>query len=63
MKLTLREWRRVKEVTQEQLADVCNVHVNTYRAWEEKPSEIKLSAAMKIVERLGITLDDIIFEP
>lgn len=63
MKLTLREWRRVREVTQEQLADVCNVHVNTYRAWEEKPSEIKLSAAQKIVEHLGITLDDIIFEP
>lgn len=63
MKLTLREWRRAKEISQEQLAETCGVHVNTYRAWEEKPSEIKLSAAQKIIERLGVTLDDIIFEP
>lgn len=63
MKLTLREWRRLKEVTQEQLAEVCGIHVNTYRTWEEKPSEIKISNAMKIADRLGITLDDLILEP
>ena len=38
MKLTLREWRRLKEVTQEQMAEVCGIHINTYRNWEEKPS-------------------------
>ena len=63
MKLTLREWRRLKEVTQEQMAEVCGVHINTYRNWEEKPSEIKISFAMKIADRLGITLDDLILEP
>lgn len=66
MKLTLREWRRLKEVSQEEMAKICGedgVHVNTYRAWEEKPSTIKLSDAVKIAERLGITLDDIIFMP
>lgn len=63
MKLTLREWRRLKEVTQEQMAEVCGIHINTYRNWEEKPSEIKISFAMKIAEHLGITLDDLILEP
>lgn len=63
MKLTLREWRRLKEVTQEQMAEVCGIHINTYRNWEEKPSEIKISFAMKIADRLGITLDDLILEP
>lgn len=63
MKLTLREWRRLKEITQEQMAEVCGVHINTYRNWEEKPSEIKISCAIKLAERLGITLDDIILEP
>ena len=61
MQHTLREWRRMKEITQEQLAEVCHVHVNTYRAWEENPADIKLSAAVKIVQYMGITLDDLLF--
>lgn len=63
MKLTLREWRRLKEVSQEEMAKACGVHVNTYRTWEEKPSMIKLTDARTIAERLEITLDDIIFMP
>ena len=63
MKLTLREWRRLKEVSQVQMAEACGVTVATYIEWEKKPSSIKLSYAMKIVERLGITLDDVILEP
>ena len=63
MKLTLREWRRIKEISQESMAKLCGIHVNTYRIWEENPAEIKLSCAYKIVERLGITLDDIVMEP
>lgn len=63
MKLTLREWRRLKEITQAQMAAVCGVTPATYQAWEKKPSEIKISIAIKIAERLGITLDDLILEP
>lgn len=63
MKLTLREWRRLKEVSQEEMAKACGVHVNTYRTWEEKPSMIKLTDARTIADRLEITLDDIIFMP
>lgn len=63
MKLTLREWRRLKEVSQEEMAKVCDVHVNTYRTWEEKPSMIKLTDARIIAEKLEISLDDIIFMP
>ena len=63
MKLTLREWRRLKEISQETMAETCNVHVNTYRSWEEKPSMIKLTDARIIADKLGITLDDIVLEP
>lgn len=63
MKLTLREWRRLKEISQVQMAEHCGVTAVTYQAWEKKPSEIKISMAMKIADRLGITLDDIILEP
>lgn len=63
MKLTLREWRRLKEITQVQMAEFCGVTAATYQAWEKKPSEIKISIALKIAERLGISLDDLILEP
>lgn len=60
MQLTIKEWRRLKGITQEEMANACGVHVNTYRSWEEKPKSIKLINAMKISERLGVSLDDII---
>ena len=61
MKLTLEEWRRAKKISQEEMADLIDVHVNTYRAWEENPGDMRLSKAMIIAERLNITLDDILF--
>jgi len=62
-RLTLKEWRRAKGYSLQSMADLCNVHLNTYRAWEEKPSEIKLGNAFTIAEVLDITVDDIIFMP
>lgn len=61
MKLTLDEWRRVKKISQEQMAELIGVHVNTYRAWEENPGDMRLSKAAIIADRLNITLDDILF--
>lgn len=61
MQLTLREWRRAKGVTQAEMAELCGVQVNTYRRWEESPEEIKLSNAVAIADRLGVSLGDIFF--
>lgn len=61
MKLTIKEWRRVKEISQEQMANLIGVHINTYRAWEENPGEMRLSKAALIAEKLEIPLDDILF--
>lgn len=61
MKLTLREWRRAKGVTQAEMAELCGVQTNTYRRWEENPEEIKLSNAVAIADRLGVNLGDIFF--
>lgn len=61
MQLTLKEWRRIKNISQEEMANACGVHVNTYRAWEESPGDIKLSNATKLSERLGVPMSDIIF--
>ena len=59
MQLTIRELRRAREISQEDMATACGVHVNTYRAWEENPAELKLSKAQIIAEKLGITVEDI----
>lgn len=61
MRLTLEEWRRAKKISQEQMAGLIGVHVNTYRAWEENPGEMRLSKAALIAEELHISLDDILF--
>ncbi|MBP5443633.1 MAG: helix-turn-helix transcriptional regulator [Treponema sp.] len=61
MKLKLSEWRRARNVSQETLAQLCQVHVNTYRRWEEDPGEIKYNDAVLIADFLQIKLDDILF--
>lgn len=59
MQLTLKEWRRVKGISQETMAEKCGIHINTYRAWEENPSEIRLGKAQLMADALGIALKDI----
>ena len=61
MKLTLKEWRRAKGISQKEMAELCGVHINTYRLWDEKPGNIKLADAMKIADRIGIAVEDLIF--
>lgn len=61
MKLTLAEWRRARGKSQEAIANVCGIHVNTYRRWEEDPGEIKYDKAIAIADYLNISLDDILF--
>lgn len=59
--MTVRAWRLAKEITQEQMAECCEVHVNTYMAWEKEPEKIPIGKAVKIAERLGVSIDRIIF--
>ena len=61
MKLTLEEWRRAKKISQEQMADLIGVHVNTYRSWEENPGDMRLSKAALVAEKLELSIDDILF--
>lgn len=61
MQLSLKEWRRLKGISQEEMANICDVHVNTYRAWEENPADIKISKAVLICDRLGVNMSDVLF--
>ena len=61
MALTLRQWRRAKEISQEKMAEILGVHVNTYQNWEETPEKISIEKAMAIAKTFGVSLDDITF--
>lgn len=61
MVLTLRQWRRAKEITQQGMADMLGVHVNTYQNWEEAPDKISIANAVKIAKIFNLTIGDIDF--
>jgi len=61
MSLTLREWRRVKEISQESMADKLQIHVNTYQNWEKDPGKIAFDKAVEISKILGVSIDEISF--
>lgn len=61
--LTLKEWRRARNISQEAVADACNVHVNTYRRWEENPEQIPFGQAMTIADFIGVRFGEINFLP
>lgn len=63
MKFSIKELRRAKDIPQEEMATLCGVHLNTYRAWEDNPADIKLSKAVLIADKLGIELKDVLFLP
>ena len=61
MALTLRQWRKAREITQEQMAKALNIHINTYQNWEKDPGRISVTNVMKIAEVLKVSVNDIIF--
>lgn len=61
MKLSLRQWRNVREISQEAMALKLGIHVNTYQNWEKEPGKIGISNAVKISEILNVPIEDINF--
>lgn len=59
--LTLREWRKAKEISQSSLAEALGVHTNTYGAWEKDPDKMPLGKAVRVSEILGVPFGDINF--
>lgn len=61
MTLTLRQARRLREKSQEEMAKEVGVHVNTYRRLEENPDNVTVGLAKKISCILGIPCSEIFF--
>lgn len=58
---TLREWRRLREITQAEMASKLEVHINTYQNWETSPEKITISNAEKIAKILNVSMNEIAF--
>lgn len=61
MGLSLKQHRLVKGKTQDEMATMLGVHVQTYRKLEENPEEVTIKQAKMIAEYLGVPYNDIFF--
>ena len=61
MQLTLKQSRLIKEKTQDEMAQILGVHVQTYRKLEENPENVTIGQAKKISSFLEISYNDIFF--
>lgn len=57
--LTIRQWRRLREISVVDMAKRLGISRPTYTAWERNPSQIKLCYIDKIANVLGISREDI----
>ena len=46
-------YRNMINKSQEEMADILGVHVNTYKAWEDNPTKFKVSEACKFLEEVN----------
>lgn len=62
MTLSLKEWRRLKDISQGTMAQRLNIHINTYQKWEKEPGKINMDKAIEISQILGVSMNDISFK-
>ena len=58
-RLTLRQMRLMKDMTQRELAEIMGVNVNTYCAWEKCPAKIQAGHLLKVLSILGYSIRDL----
>ena len=58
MGLSLKQIRLVKGKTQEDMANLLSIHVQTYRKLEENPEEITIKQAKLIATFLGVSYNE-----
>ncbi|MBO4400733.1 MAG: helix-turn-helix transcriptional regulator [Selenomonadaceae bacterium] len=52
----------MKDKTQEEMADLLDIHVQSYRKLEENPDLTTVGQAKKIADFLGVSYDEIFFD-
>ena len=59
----IREWRKQRGLTQEKLAELANVHVNTLLRWEYGTREPKASELQRLAQVLSVTEAELLNGP
>lgn len=62
MKMTIREWRRTREISQQKAADAIGVHVNTYINWEKNPGVIPIKHIYTLAALFGASIEDFLID-
>ena len=61
--LQIRRWRKQAGLTQEKLADLVNIHLNTLSRWESGQREPRASEIAKLCEVLGVSEAELLRGP
>lgn len=62
MRFTLKQARLIREKHQEEMAELLDMHVQTYQKLEKNPDNVTIGQAKKIAEYLDIPYNDIFFD-
>lgn len=62
-KIPLPAARKMANLTQKGLADLCGVSESTVLNWEKGRTEPTVSQALQVADACGLSIDDIIFCP
>ena len=58
-KLSVKQWRMVRGLSQNSMAEKIGVHEHTYRAMERNPMHVRLYKLIQICNVLGVSINDI----
>lgn len=61
MPLTLKQARVINEISQQKMADMLKIHIDTYRKIERNPDLATIEQARKIAEITSVPVDQIFF--
>lgn len=59
--LTVRAWRKARDMSVNAMSEALGVHPHTYNSWEKNPRKISIEYAYKIANVLNIKVSDIDF--
>lgn len=59
--LTIKQARKLRDLTQDEMAEALQVHVQTYRKIEENPDMATVGQAKTIAEVTGVSIDQLFF--
>lgn len=58
-KMTLRQLRRVRDITQAQMAENLGITPSTYAAWEKCPAKVKTGKLLQVLQILDCSICDL----